>query len=120
MRGDRFEANAAAGVLSARISAAGPGPSRVLQWVLSGGRYSVSFAAGPGGSAAGPEAGLVADEDFAWAECVSIRAAGRRVGDPLPGLRLYQLAQHDQQPRYPVWPGSTANNTGTRLGTCGI
>ena len=67
-----------------------------------------------------PETRLVADEDFAWAECVSIRAAGRRVGDPLPGLRLYQLAQHDQQPRCPVWPGSTANNTGTRLGTCGI
>ena len=41
-----------------------------------------------------PETRLVADEDFAWAECVSIRAAGRRVGDPLPGLRLYQLAQH--------------------------
>ena len=45
----------------------------------------------------------MADEDFAWAECVSIRAAGRRVGDPLPGLRLYQLA-------------STTNSLGVRSG----
>ena len=33
-------------------------------------------------------------------------------GDPVPGRGLYQLAQHDQQPRCPVWSGSTANNTG--------
>ena len=39
------------------------------------------FAAGPRRrSTAMPETHLVADEDFAWAERVSIRAAGRRVG----------------------------------------
>ena len=62
----------------------------------------------------------MADEDFAGAEGVPVRASRRWVGDPLPGRGLYQLAQHDQQPRCPVWPGSTANNTGTRPGTCGI
>ena len=38
------------------------------------------------------------DEDFAGAEWVPVWAAGRRVGDPLPGRGLYQLAQHDCKP----------------------
>jgi hypothetical protein len=41
-----------------------------------------------------PKSSLVADEDFAWAERVSIRVAGRRVGDPLPGRGLYQFSKH--------------------------
>jgi hypothetical protein len=44
-----------------------------------------------------PETRLVADEDFAWAERVSIRTSRRRVGDPLPARGLYQLAQHDYE-----------------------
>ena len=32
------------------------------------------------------------------AEPVPVGAAGRRVGDPLPGRGLYQLAQHDYKP----------------------
>jgi hypothetical protein len=41
-----------------------------------------------------PEARLVTDEDLIRAEVVAVRAAGRRVGDPLPGRGLHQLAQH--------------------------
>ena len=42
-----------------------------------------------------PEARLVNDEDLTGAEGVPARATGRRVGDPLPGGGLHQLAQHD-------------------------
>ena len=35
------------------------------------------------------------DEDLIRAEGVTVRASGRRVGDPLPGRRLHQLAQRD-------------------------
>jgi hypothetical protein len=37
---------------------------------------------------------LMPYEHFAGAEGVSVGAADRRVGDPLPGRGLYQLAQH--------------------------
>jgi hypothetical protein len=43
-----------------------------------------------GVAAAVAEADLVAAGD----EGVAVRAAGRRVCEPLPGRRLYQLAQH--------------------------
>ena len=55
----------------------------------------VACAARPGGVAAAvPETGLMTDEDLAGAEGVPVGASCRRVGDPLPGRRLYQLAQH--------------------------
>ena len=64
----------------------------------------VARAAGPRGvPAAVPEAGLMADEDLAGAEAVPVRASRRRVGDPLPGRGLYQLAQHDEKPSAD-WP----------------
>jgi hypothetical protein len=53
----------------------------------------VACATGPGGVAAAvSEAGLMPDEDLPGAERVAVRAAARRVGDPLPGRRLHQLA----------------------------
>ena len=54
-------------------------------------------------AAAEPEARLMADEDLAGAERMSVRATRRRVGDPLPGRGLYQLAQHDEKPSAD-WP----------------
>jgi hypothetical protein len=39
----------------------------------------------------------VSDEDLIRAEAVPVRAVCRWVGDPLPGRRLDQLAQHDCQ-----------------------
>jgi hypothetical protein len=61
-----------------------------------------------------PETRVVADEDFAWAERVSIRAAGRRVGDPLAGRRLHQLADHSYEPRTkaPTEQGSVSLDLG--------
>ena len=61
-----------------------------------GGPYTVGIAgaARPGGvPAAVAEAGLVTDEDLAWrrAACPFGHRVGR-VGDPLPGRGLYQLA----------------------------
>ena len=50
----------------------------------------------------------MANQDFAGTETVTVGAVARRVDDPLPDRRLYQLAQHDQQPRCPVWPAPTA------------
>jgi hypothetical protein len=41
-----------------------------------------------------PEARLVTDWHRAGAEAVPVWAACWRVGDPLPGRRLYKLAQH--------------------------
>jgi hypothetical protein len=56
-------------------------------------------AAGPCGvPAAVPEAGLVAHQHLTRAEAVAVRASGGRVDDPLPGRRLYQLAQHGYKP----------------------
>jgi hypothetical protein len=53
----------------------------------------IASAASPGGvPAAVAEAGLVADEDLAGAQDVAVRASGRRVGDPLAGRGLHQLA----------------------------
>jgi hypothetical protein len=78
------------------------GPSSVLQWVLSGGTVHrlIACAARPGGvSAAVTETGLIADEDLAGAQRVTVGASRRRVGDPLPGRGLYQLAQHTNQPK---------------------
>jgi hypothetical protein len=54
-------------------------------------------------TAAVAEAGLMADEDLPGAELVAVGAAGRRMGDPLPGRGLYQLAQHDEKPSAD-WP----------------
>ena len=74
------------------------GPSSVVQWVLSGGPYTVwsQIAAGPSGvPAAVSEARLVTHQHLVGAEGVSVGAAGRRVDDPLPGRCLYQLAQHN-------------------------
>ena len=73
-----------------------------------------ALSAGPCSVAAAvPETGLMADEHLAGAPSgMPVRATRRRAGNPLPGRGLYQLAQHDQQPMCPVWPGSTANNTG--------
>ena len=58
----------------------------------------IAGAAGPRGvPAAVPEAGLITDEHLAGAELVTVRATRRQVGDPLPGRRLHQLAQHDYE-----------------------
>ena len=38
------------------------------------------------------------DDDRAGAELVAVRATRRRVGDPLPGRGLHQLAQHNYKP----------------------
>jgi hypothetical protein len=43
---------------------------------------------------AATEAGLVPHEDFTGAEAVPVGAPRGRVGDPLPGRRLNQLAEH--------------------------
>ena len=40
----------------------------------------------------------MAYEDFTRAEGVSVRAARRRVGDPLPSGGSYEFTQHDYQP----------------------
>ena len=53
------------------------------------------------------------DQDLAGAEGVSVRASGRRVGDPLPGRRLYQLAQHDYKPKAGA-DGQRGNAAATR------
>jgi hypothetical protein len=56
----------------------------------------IALAARPCGvPAAVAEAGLMADEDLAWAKSVPVRATRRRLRDPFPGSRLHQLAQHD-------------------------
>jgi hypothetical protein len=39
----------------------------------------------------------MADEDLVWTEGVPIGAVRGRVGDPLPGRGLYQLAEHAQK-----------------------
>ena len=49
-------------------------------------------------AAAMAEAGDVPDEDLVRAEAVRIGASRRWVGDPLPGRRLNQLAQHGLEP----------------------
>ena len=61
--------------------------------------------------AAVAETGLVPDEDLIRTEGVTGQRVGG-LGDPLPGRRLHQVARHDHKPRCPVWPASTANNTG--------
>ena len=45
-------------------------------------------------AAAVAEAGDVPNEDLVRASGMSVRASGRRVGDPLPGRGLHELAQH--------------------------
>jgi hypothetical protein len=37
----------------------------------------------------------MAHQHLLWPESVPVRAARRRLGDPLPGRGLHQLAQHD-------------------------
>ena len=56
----------------------------------------VALSAGPCGVAAAAvsETGDISDQHLAGAELVTVRASGRWVRDPLPGRRLYQLAQH--------------------------
>jgi hypothetical protein len=56
----------------------------------------IAYSAGPGGvPAAVPETRLMPYQDFAGAKEVAVRAASRRMRDPLPGRGLYELAQHD-------------------------
>jgi hypothetical protein len=45
-------------------------------------------------TAAVAEAGLMANEDLAGAECMSARASRRRVCDPLPGRGLNKITEH--------------------------
>jgi hypothetical protein len=55
----------------------------------------VACSAGPCGVAAAvAEADDVAYEDLIRPESVAVGASRRWVGDPLPGGRLYKLAQH--------------------------
>ena len=71
------------------------GPSRVWQWVLTGGPYTTASQArqGPCGvPAAVAEASLMTDQHLAGAKPVAVRAVRRWVGDPLPGRGLYQFA----------------------------
>ena len=59
----------------------------------------VALPAGPGSvSTAVTETGLMAYKNFAGTEAVTVGTVARRVGDPLPGRGLHQLAQHDYQP----------------------
>ena len=102
------------------------GPSRHVQWVLSGGPYTVCIAgaAGPCGvSAAVTEAGLMTYQHFTGAEGVPVRAARRWVGDPLPGRGLHQLAQHilkptTEHPAAAAGLGPPNSNTGSSLLVC--
>jgi hypothetical protein len=48
-------------------------------------------------AAAVSKAGDVANEDLIRPEGVPVRASRRRVGDPLPGRGLHQLAKHGFQ-----------------------
>ena len=67
------------------------GPSRHVQWTLSGGPCTVwvACAAGPCCvSAAVAEAGLMPHEYFAGTETMAVRATRRRAGDPRPDGRL--------------------------------
>jgi len=54
-------------------------------------------------AAAVAKAGFVTHEHLAGAEVVSVGASRRRVGDPLPGSGLYQLAQYEGKPSAD-WP----------------
>ena len=55
----------------------------------------IAGSARPGGVAAAvTEAGLMTHEDLAGAERVSVGAARRRVGDPLPGRGLNKITEH--------------------------
>jgi len=77
------------------------GPSRHVQWVLSGRPVHrlIAGAAGPSRVAAAvTETCLATDMDLTGAECVSVWAARRRVGDPLAVRRLHQFAQHEPKP----------------------
>jgi len=60
--------------------------------------HSITRSAVPGGvaSATVPEAGHMPHEDLIRPKGMPVGASGRRVGDPLPGGRLYHFAQHDQ------------------------
>ena len=69
----------------------------VERWPVDG---LIACAARPCGVPAVPEAGLVADQHFAGSEFVAGGAARRRVGDPLPGRGLHQLAQRDYPPSH--------------------
>ena|SRR6476661_1341403 len=51
--------------------------------------------------AAVPEASLMAYENLIGAELVTVRASRRRVGDPVPGGGLNQIAQHGMKPIVP-------------------
>jgi hypothetical protein len=58
--------------------------------------HGIAGSAVPAGmaTAAMAEANDVPDEDLIRAEGVPVRASRGRVGDPLPGCGLHQLAQH--------------------------
>ena len=60
----------------------------------------VACAARPCGAAATmTEAHLVAHKRLTGAEVVPVTATRPRVGDPLPGHRRHQLAQHNYRPK---------------------
>jgi hypothetical protein len=65
------------------------GPSSAVQCVLSGGPYTTASQVRQCQLVCPPppvsEAGDMPDEDLVRAEAVSVRAARRWVGDPLPG-----------------------------------
>jgi hypothetical protein len=78
------------------------GPSSVVQWVLSGGPNTTASHARQCQVVCPPppcpKAGDVPDEDLIRSEGMPVRAAGGWSGDPFPGRRLYQLAQHEYKP----------------------
>ena len=84
----------------------------------------VAVSAGPGGvPAAVPAAGLMTHEHLAGAEVVAVRASRRRMGDPLPGRRLYEFAQHilkptTEHPAAAAGLGPPNSNTGSSVFVC--
>jgi hypothetical protein len=79
---------------------------------------------GPLAGAAGPwavaaavaEAGLMPYEDQVRAETVPVGAVAGRVGNPLPGRGLYQLAQHDRS--LIATEGRAASLSAVQKGNC--
>ena len=69
------------------------------------------------------EAGLMAHQHLARAKTVAVRASARRLGDPRPGRRLHQLAQHilkptTEHPAAAAGLGPPNSNTGSSVLVC--
>ena len=65
----------------------------------------------------------MAHQHLARAKTVAVRASGRRVGDPRPGRRLHQLAQHilkptTEHPAAAAGLGPPNSNTGSSVLVC--